>query len=409
MQKATGFRITQCVSGMTFQLCALCGLCGYALELDFELDFQMKKDLKKIGLAIIGAGRVGLIRAELAARHPSVGWIGIAEINPERGEIVREKCGGDFVTTDYKELLSRPEVNAVAVCTDEHLHVDPVIFAAERKLPMLIEKPLATDLGESAQTLAAIEKHGVDAVIGYTQRFRRRWLVAKEKVRTGSLGEVTMVTSRAFMNRLVAIDNYKRSDNRAEVTPMVISGTHALDIVMWLMETKKPVEVYARSVNKALGPTWQGVDGTGYTISFDDGAIYHGVISWALPEVWPGAVYSLEVGAVGTEGVLTIDDTHRDIVLATNLVQGEGYAPDKRRHVDFLTSYPVGDIALGELRGPMREETNSWLNRVSLGVPTQHATAAEGHNRLMLTKAIDLSARLKRPVQLPIAPGDEKV
>ena len=233
--------------------------------------------------------------------------------------------------------------------------------------------------------------------------------MAKEKVRTGSLGDVTMVTSRAFMNRLVAIDNYKRSDNRAEVTPMVISGTHALDIVMWLMETKKPVEVYARSVNKALGPTWQGIDGTGYTISFDDGAIYHGVISWALPEVWPGAVYSLEVGAVGTEGVLTIDDTHRDIVLATNIVQGEGYAPDKRRHVDFLTSYPVGDMALGELRGPMREETNSWLNRVSLGVPTQHATAAEGHNRLMLTKAIDLSAKLKRPIKLPIAPGDEKV
>ncbi|MDP1717551.1 MAG: hypothetical protein Q8L40_05695, partial [Burkholderiales bacterium] len=72
------------------------------------------------------------------------------------------------------------------------------------------------------------------------------------------------------------------------------------------------------------------------------------------------------------------------------------------------TSYPVGDMALGELRGPMREETNSWLNRVSLGVPTQHATAAEGHNRLMLTKAIDLSARLKRPVKLPISPEDEK-
>jgi len=367
----------------------------------------MIKNPKTIGLAIIGAGRVGLIRGELAARHPQVGWIGFAEKNPERGEIVREKCGADFLTQDYRTLLSRPEVNAVMVCTDEHLHVDPVIYAAERHLPLLIEKPLATDLAESAQTLAAIEKTGVDAVIGYTQRFRRRWLVAKEKVMTGSLGEVTMVTSRAFMNRLVAIDNYKRSDNRSEVTPMVISGTHALDIVMWLMEAKKPVEVYARSVNKALGPTWQGIDGTAYTISFDDGAIYHGVISWALPEIWPGAVYSLEVGAVGTEGVLTIDDTHRDMVLATNIIQAEGYAPDKRRHVDFLTSYPVGDMALGELRGPMREETNSWLNRVSLGVKTQHATAAEGHNRLMLTKAIDLSARLKRPIQLPISAQDE--
>jgi predicted dehydrogenase len=368
----------------------------------------MRKQPKKIGLAIVGAGRVGLIRGELAARHPEVEWIGIAETNPERAKLVAGKIGAEFVTADFRELLQRPEVNAAVISTDEHLHVDPVLAGVARGLPMMIEKPLATDLAESQRVMNAIEKSKVDAVIGYTQRFRRRWLVAKEKVRTGALGEVTMVTSRAFMNRLVAIDNYQRSDNPSEISPMVISGTHALDIVMWLMETKTPVEVYARSVNKALGPKWHGIDGTGYTISFDDGAIYHGVISWALPEVWPGAVYSLEVGAVGTEGVLTIDDTHRDIVLATNLVQGEGYAPDKRRHVDFLTSYPVGDMALGELRGPMREETNSWLNRVALGVPTQHATAREGHNRLMLTKAIDLSARLKRPVALPITPEDER-
>ena len=306
----------------------------------------MKKQAKSVGLAIVGAGRVGLIRGELAARHPAVNWIGIAEINGERGKFVGDKVGADFVTADFRDLLARPEVNAVVVSTDEHLHVEPVLAAAARKLPMLIEKPLATDLGESQSVLNAIQKSGVDAVIGYTQRFRRRWLVAKEKVRSGALGEVTMVTSRAFMNRLVAIDNYRRSDNPAEISPMVISGTHALDMVMWLMEAKKPVEVVAHSVNKALGPTWKGIDGTAYMITFDDGAVYHGVISWALPEVWPGAVYSLEVGAVGTEGVLTIDDTHRDIVLATNLVQGEGYAPDKRRHVDFLTSYPVGDIAL---------------------------------------------------------------
>jgi hypothetical protein len=50
----------------------------------------------------------------------------------------------------------------------------------------------------------------------------------------------------------------------------------------------------------------------------------------------------------------------------------------------------------------MRDETESWLNRVALGVPTQHATAAEAHNRLMLTKAFDLSARLGKPVSLPI-------
>jgi myo-inositol 2-dehydrogenase/D-chiro-inositol 1-dehydrogenase len=243
--------------------------------------------------------------------------------------------------------------------------------------------------------------------VGYTQRFRRRWLTAKEKVRTGQLGDVTMVTSRAFMNRLVALDNYKRTSDPSKISPMVISGTHALDIVMWMMEAKRPVEIYARSVDAALGPICKGIDATAGTIVFEDGSLYHSCISWALPIVWPGAVYSLDVGIVGTQGVLTIDDTHRDMVLATDIAQGEGYAPDASRRVDFLGSYPPGDIALGELRGPMREETEQWLNRVSMRLPTQHATAAEAHNCLMLTKAFDRSARLKRAIPLPLSAGDD--
>src|SRR2546426_3391811 len=315
---------------------------------------------KRIGLTIVGAGRIGLIRGEIAARHPSVGWIGIAETRADRGKEVAERLGADFVTTDFRELLRRPEATAAVIATDEHLHVDPILAAVERGLPLMIEKPLATELAESARVLAAIQRSGVDAVVGYTQRFRRRFLVAKEKVRTGQLGDVTLVTSRAFMNRLVALDNYRRTDDPSEISPMVISGTHALDVVMWMMEAKRPVEVYARSVDKALRPLCRGIDATAGVITFEDGSLYHASISWALPTVWPGAVYSLEVGIVGTEGVLTIDDTHRDMVLATTIAQGEGYSPDAGRKVDFLGSYPPGDVALGELRGPMREETEAW-------------------------------------------------
>jgi predicted dehydrogenase len=362
----------------------------------------VRKAPKRIGLAIVGAGRVGLFRGEVAARHPMVDFIGIADLKEERLELVQKKTRADYATTDFRELLKRPEITAAIISTDEHLHVEPILAAVERGLSLLIEKPLATELSESEKVLKAIQKAKVDAVVGYTQRFRRRWLAAKEKVRTGSLGEVTLVSTRAFMNRLVALDNYKRTSDPSKISPMVISGTHALDIVMWMMEGKRPVELYARSVDKALGPLCRGIDATAGVITFEDGALYHACISWALPIVWPGAVYSLEVGITGTEGVLTIDDTHRDIVLATTRAQDEGYAPDSQRRVDFLGSYPPGDIALGELRGPMREETEQWLNRVSLGHSTQHATAAEAHNRLMLTKAFDLSARRKKPVQLPI-------
>lgn len=366
----------------------------------------MKKQPRRIGLAIVGAGRVGLFRGEVAARHPMVDFIGVADLRPERLSLLNEKTGADFVTSDFRKLLERPEVTAAIISTDEHLHVEPILAAVERKLSLLIEKPLATELADSQRVLNEIQKSGVDAVVGYTQRFRRRWLAAKEKVRTGQLGDVTLVTSRAFMNRLVALDNYKRTSDASKISPMVISGTHALDVVMWMMEAKRPVEIYARSVDKALGPLCRGIDATAGTVVFEDGSLYHSVISWALPVVWPGAVYSLEVGITGTEGVLTIDDTHRDIVLATSKNQSEGYAPDSQRRVDFLGSYPPGDMALGELRGPMREETEQWLNRVSLGLATQHATAAEAHDRLMLTKAFDKSAKLRRAIPLPIDSED---
>src|SRR5947208_1688427 len=205
-----------------------------------------KKNARRIGLAIVGGGRVGLFRGEVAARHPQVDFIGLAEIKPDRAQEVAEKIGADFVTTDDRELVAR--------------------------------------------------------------------------------------------------DNYRRTDDPAQISPMVISGTHALDIVMWMLEAKRPVEIYARSIDKTLGPLCNGIDATAGTITFEDGSLYHASISWALPIVWPGAVYSLDVGIVGTEGVLTIDDTHRDIVLATNLAQGEGYAPDAGRRVDFLGSYPPGHV-----------------------------------------------------------------
>jgi predicted dehydrogenase len=210
------------------------------------------------------------------------------------------------------------------------------------------------------------------------------------------------------MNRLVAIDNYKRTDDPSTISPMVISGTHALDICMWCLEGKTPVEVYARQIDKVLGPLYKGIDATAGMITFSDGTIYHLNISWALPVTWPGAVYSLEVGIVGSTGVLTIDDTHRDIVLAVSKAQSEGYNPDSTRLVDFMGSYPPGDMALGELRGPMADETVSWLNRVSMGLPTAAATVDEAHRNLMLTKAMDLSAKRKAPVKLPLDADDFK-
>ena len=112
--------------------------------------------------------------------------------------LVAQQIGADFVTRDYRELLKRPEVTAVLISTVGHLHADPTLVALENpnKPALLIEKPISNQLAESEKVLSLIQQAGVDALIGYTQRFRRRWQVAKDKIANGALGDVTTVSSR---------------------------------------------------------------------------------------------------------------------------------------------------------------------------------------------------------------------
>ena len=366
----------------------------------------MSNKKKDIGLAVVGCGTIGRIRTMLARGYPGIAWLGICDINEKLGKKLAEDAKADFFTADYKELLKRPEVNAAIISTDENCHPGPTLAAVERGHNLLIEKPLATDVKESLQVFNAIRESGVDAVVGYTNRFRRRFLAVKERLITGQIGDVTAVVTRAFMNRMVPIATLRRTDQRKNLTPMVVSGTHSLDMSLWLMEGKEPVSVYARSSDKALGKIGTK-DATFGVFTMDDGAVWSMNMSWALPTVWPGAVYGLEIGIVGTKGVIDIEDTHRDLVLASEIPQGAGYKPDGfepefNRYVDFLTSYPPGDIHAGQIWGPMREETNAWFGRLHMGMKTPHATAADGHRNLLLTMAMDLSAARDEVVRFPV-------
>lgn len=367
-----------------------------------------------IGLAVIGTGTIGRGRAELAREHPSIGWLGLCDLDEELLKRAAELTEPDLVTSDFRELVARPEVDAVIVATDENNHVEPVLAGVEHGHELFIEKPLATDPVESERVLGAIEDAGVGAVIGYTQRFRRRFIVARQRIREGAIGDVTTVVTRAFMNRTVPIATLARTQNRKNLTPMVVSGTHSLDACLWLLEGlagKTPVEVYAKSDDKVLGEHGTK-DNTLAIFTLEDGSLWSMNISWALPETWPGSVYGLEIGIVGTTGVLDIEDTHRDVVLASSApqAQGQGYSPKGYtvplpRYVDFMGSKPNGDDTDIGFWGPMREETLTWLNHLATGRPTLHATAQDGHRNLLYTMAMDRSARTGRPVPLPPDPA----
>ena len=359
---------------------------------------------KQIGLAIVGCGTIGRIRALMARDYPGIGWIGLCDINSDLGNKLLDDCKADFFTKDYNELLKRTEVDAVIIATDENHHFGPTMAAIEANASLFIEKPLATDLIESRQVLDAINVARIDAVLGYTQRFRRRFLAVKQKLNDNNIGDVTSVVTRAFMNSMVPIATVRRTNERKNLTPMVVSGTHSLDMSLWLLEGKNPKTIFAQSVDKKL-QSHGTKDATFGIFTMDDGTIFSMNISWALPTVWPGSVYGLEIGIVGTDGVIDIEDTHRDLVLASTKPQGHGYNPSGfeptvDRHVDFLTSYPPGDIYNNQLWGPMREETNSWFQRLYIGSDTPHATANDGHKNLVMTMAMDASSKIGEKIEI---------
>ena len=124
---------------------------------------------------------------QVAARHPAVEWIGLAEKNPNRAGEVAPKIGADFVTGSHRELLARPEVNCAIIATDEHLHVDPILTAVERGLPHADREAAGHHARPfSAKALKGSRTPSSFALVGYTL-FRRRWLAAKEKCRTSAL------------------------------------------------------------------------------------------------------------------------------------------------------------------------------------------------------------------------------
>ena len=73
----------------------------------------------ELGLAVVGAGRIGTLRARLAAKHPAVGFLAIADRDAARARALAEQTNADLYTDDNDEIIAHPRVTAVVVSTPE--------------------------------------------------------------------------------------------------------------------------------------------------------------------------------------------------------------------------------------------------------------------------------------------------
>ena len=355
---------------------------------------------KQLGIAVIGAGRIGTLRARLAAKHPSLQFLAIADQDISKAKALAETCGADFYSADNDEVIARPEVTAVFVSTPEGEHAAPIKKALELGKPVLVEKPLALTLEDADDILATLKATGGKLNVGYSRRFKECYLRAKEQIIHERLGKIIGGTARVYNSRAQAFSILKRDPH---ATPVLDVLTYYVDLMCWFLDgTSKPVEVVARGqsgVFKAAG--YSADDVTWAIITFSDGAVINLGISYALPARYPTLGQSDRLELLGLEGTMIIDDDHMDHILFSDRGIPHAYVPDHAVNMAFIGSNTAGDWACGDFWGSLGNETRSWLDSLVTGSPTVHTTPLQARMNLETTIAIERAVASGQSVRLP--------
>ncbi len=240
---------------------------------------------KELGVAVIGSGRIGTLRATMAAAHPAVRYLAVSDRDPARAKALAERVGAQFHAGSNYEAISRPEVNAVIVSTLEIEHSEPVMQALELGKPVLVEKPIAIKLEEADRLIAAAARSKGSLHVGYSRRFKKRYLLAKEQIVQGRLGRITGTAARVYNSRSQAMQTLKRMP--ADSNP--VSGlTYYIDLLNWLLDGNGVVEVVARGQRGVIQESGYGApDVVGVLLTYADGAISNLGVSYALPPQVP--------------------------------------------------------------------------------------------------------------------------
>ena len=194
-------------------------------------------------IALLGAGRIGRLHARVLAPQTEVSEIIVADVDPGRARELAAEFNGRAVESVEEALDS---ADAVVIATPTDVHATLVRAAVERGLPTFCEKPLAFDLGETADLVGRVERAGVPLQVGFQRRFDPAYREARRLVEAGELGIVYLV-------RLIAHDHEPPPDAYIPTSGGLFrdSSIHDFDALRWVTG-QEVVEVYATGSVRAF-------------------------------------------------------------------------------------------------------------------------------------------------------------
>jgi predicted dehydrogenase len=353
---------------------------------------------KEIGIAVVGSGRIGSLRARLAAKHPAVAFLAVSDREPANAKALAELAAADFCSADNDAIIAHPRVNAVIVSTPEGEHAAPVCRALELGKPVLVEKPLALSLSDAEAIITTLERTGGTLRVGYSRRFKECFLRAKEQLVAGRLGRISGALARVYNSRAQTFAILERDPH---ATPVLDVLTYYVDLICWFLDGNRPVEVVARGQFGIFrGSGYGAQDVTWALVTFADGAVVNFGIAYALPARYPTQGQSDRVELIGSDGTMIIDDDHMEHLLFSEKGIPHPYVPDHAVEMVFLGSNSAGDWAVGDFWGPLGNETRAWLDFLATGRPSVHATPEQALLNLKVTYAIERAAATGQVVRL---------
>lgn len=201
--------------------------------------------MTQVRIGVIGYGGIAKRLTKAVLEHPAARIVTVYDVDEAACDAAVSELGAD-IAKSAEDLVKRPDVDAVMVCTPPAAHLSGVLTAAATGKPIYSEKPLALNVAECDRMLTACKASGSTLFVGQVLRLLPFFWKSREIVAAGTIGKVQAVSVTRTGVSPVFHSGWR--SRRADTGNMILEvHVHELDYMRSLMG--EPVEVYARMSN----------------------------------------------------------------------------------------------------------------------------------------------------------------
>lgn len=270
---------------------------------------------RKLKVGIIGTGWIAESHIESYKQMADVEVVAAADLIPGKAEkfFERYEVEGVRCYPNHKAMLDAEELDVVSVCTYNMTHAECTIYALEKGVNVILEKPMCVTIEEAADIMRAEKKSGKLLSIGFQPRLDNNMKMVKQIVESGELGKVYYIQTGGGRRRGIPNSTFIEKKT-AGVGALGDIGCYSLDMVLNAIGYPKPLTVSGYKSNYfGTNPEYNNAkdaarfdvdDFAAAFIRLEGDIILDFRIAWAMHLDTPG-----DTIIMGTKGSLRIPST----------------------------------------------------------------------------------------------------